>query len=211
MNIIRVLLVDDHPALRVGLRVLLEQASDITVAGEVGNGREALAQAEALHPDVIVLDCQLPEMEGAAVAEEMRRRGLSAHVLALSSYSDEHYVRAMLDAGAMGYLLKDEAPERIVAAVRAIAQGEGWFSPSIAAKVAGLMRGQAAKTARVELTPREREILRLVAAGKSNKEIASVLHLSEKTVEKYLSELFAKLNVSSRVEAAVLAVREGLA
>ncbi len=211
MNIIRVLLVDDHPALRVGLHVLLEQAPDITVAGEVGNGREALARAEELQPDVIVLDCQLPEMEGAAVAEEIRRRGLPVRVLALSSYSDEQYVRAMLDAGAMGYLLKDEAPERIVAAVRAIAQGEGWFSPSIAAKVAGMMRGQTDKTARAQLTPREREILHLVAAGKSNKEIASVLHLSEKTVEKYLSEMFAKLNVSSRVEAAVLAVKEGLA
>ncbi len=210
MKKIRILLADDHPALRVGLRVLLEQAPDIAVAGEAGNGREALAQSEALHPDVIVLDCQLPEMDGAAVANEIRRRGWPVRVLALSSYSDERYVRAMIDAGAMGYLLKDEAPERIIAAARAIAKGEGWFSPSIASKVAGLVRGET-KTARAELTPREREVLRLVAAGQSNKEIAATLHLSEKTVEKYLSELFAKLNVASRVEAAVLAVKEGLA
>ncbi|MBI4758948.1 MAG: response regulator transcription factor, partial [Chloroflexi bacterium] len=107
---IRVLLADDHPALRVGLRVLLEQAPDIVVVGEMGDGREALAQIEALRPEVIVLDCQLPGMEGTAVAAEVRRRGLPTRVLALSAYADERYVRGMIEAGAVGYLMKDEAP-----------------------------------------------------------------------------------------------------
>ncbi len=211
MDKIQVLLADDHPALRFGLRVLLDQAPDITVTGEVGEGKEAIAQIEAQRPDVVVLDCQLPGMEGAEVANEIRRRGLPTRVLALSSFSDERYVRAMIDAGARGYLLKDEAPDRIVAAVRATARGEGWFSPSIAAQVAALARGETPKAPHAALTEREREVLRLVAAGKSKKEIAATLKMSEKTVEKHLSELFAKLKVSSRVEAAVLAVREGLA
>ncbi len=210
MDQIRVLLVDDHPALRVGLHVLLDQAPDITVIGEAGSGREALLQIEALQPDVIVLDCQLPEMDGATVAAEVRRLGFKTRILALSSYSDERYVRAMIDTGASGYLLKDEAPERILEAVRAAARGEGWFSPKIAALVAKWARGEPAAFADIELTSREREVLRLVVNGRANKEIAGALKISEKTVEKYLADLFAKLGVNSRVEMAVLAVRKGL-
>lgn len=209
---IHVLLVDDHPALRVGLHVLLEQDPEISVVGEVGDGREALLQVPALAPEVVVLDMQLPGLGGAEIAAEIRRRGLPARILALSSYADERYVRAMIEAGVAGYLLKDEAPERIVAAVRATARGEAWFSPSIAAHLAAWARGErrASASPLAGLTGREREILRLVAAGKANKEIAVALKLSEKTVEKHLTDLFAKLGVTSRVEAAVLAVREGL-
>lgn len=207
---IRVLLADDHPALRFGLRVLLEQAPDIQVIGETGDGIETLAQIEALRPEVVVLDCELPGMEGTAVAAEARRRGLATRVVALSAHADERYVRGMIDAGAVGYLLKEEAPGVIVAAVRAAAKGEGWFSPAVATQVAAWARGDRASPA-AELNERERSLLRLVANGKTNKEISRAMRISEKTVEKYLSELFDKLHVASRVEAAVLAVRQGLA
>jgi DNA-binding NarL/FixJ family response regulator len=207
---IRVLLADDHPALRIGLRVLLEQAADVQVVGETGDGKDALAQIESLRPDVVVLDCELPGMTGAMVAAEARRRGLPTRVLALSAHADERYVRGMIDAGAAGYLLKEEAPGVIVSAVRAAAKGASWFSPIVAAQVAAWARGEKVPSPIADLTEREHQVLRLVAAGKMNKEIGAALGISEKTVEKYLSELFAKLHVASRVEAAVLAVRERL-
>ena len=208
---ISVLLADDHPALRMGLRVLLEQAPDIRVTGEAGDGTQALAQVEQLQPAVVVLDCELPGMEGARVAAEIRRRGLSTRVLALSAHADERYVRGMIDAGAVGYLLKEEAPGIIVAAVRAAAKGAGWFSPAVATQVAAWARGDPTPSAVPDLDRRQRTLLGLLAAGKTNKEISLAMGISEKTVEKYLGELFEKLKVSSRVEAAVLAVRHGLA
>jgi DNA-binding NarL/FixJ family response regulator len=149
-------------------------------------------------------------MEGTAVAAEVRRRGLPTRVLALSAYADERYVRGMIEAGAVGYLMKDEAPGAIVAAVRAAAKGEGWFSPKVAARVAAWARGDKALSPVAELTEREREVLRLVAKGLMNKQIGKLLGISEKAVEKHLSEIFAKLNVSSRAAAAAWTVREGL-
>ena len=200
---IRVLLADDHPALRVGLRVLLEHAPGVTVVGEAGNGQEALAQIAGLRPDVVVLDCQLPDMAGAEVAAEVRRQGLTARILALSAYRDEKYVRAMLAAGAVGYLLKDEAPAAIVSAVQAAARGQGWFSPAAIAQVAGWARGERPQQA--GLTEREREVLHLVARGKTNKEIAIALGVAERTVEFHVGNVLGKLGVASRVEAAVWA------
>jgi DNA-binding NarL/FixJ family response regulator len=207
---IQVLLADDHPALRVGLRVLLEQAPELNVVAEAGDGREALAQIVALHPEVVVLDCELPRVDGTAVAAEIRRRDLPTRVLALSAHADERYVRGMIEAGAVGYLLKDEAPSVIVEAVRAAARGEGWFSPKVAAQVAAWTRRETTAPPKVKLTERERQVLSLIVQGKTNKQIGSSLGISEKAVEKHLGEVFAKLNVSSRVEAAVWAVREGL-
>lgn len=208
---IRVLLADDHPAIRVGLRVLLEQASDIQVIAETGDGKEALTRIESLRPDVVVLDCELPGMQGAQVAMEINKRSLPTRVLALSAYVDEKYVRGMIDAGAVGYLLKDEAPERIVDAVRAAARGEGWFSPKVARQVAALARGEKTTIRSVGLTDQERELLQLVAQGKTNREIGRTLSLGEKAIEKHLTEIFAKLGVPSRAAAAAWAVREGLA
>lgn len=201
VSTIRVLLADDHPALRVGLRVLLEQAPDVAVVGEAGDGREALEQIETLQPDVVVLDCQLPEIDGTEVAAEVRRRGLITRILALSAYKDEKYVRGMMRAGAVGYLLKEEAPRVIVAAVQAAARGESWFSPEVAAKVAAWARGE--RPERPDLTDRELEVLRLVATGKANKEIAHALNVTERTIEFHVSNVLSKLGVASRVEAAV--------
>ena len=185
----------------MGLRVLLNRAPDVEVVGEAEDGEEALALIEALVPDVAVLDCQLPGIEGTQVAQEIRRQGLPVRVLALSSYDDERYVRGMLEAGAVGYLLKDEAPETIVAAVRAAARGEGYFSPPVAAKVAAWARGERPGG----LTEREVEVLRLVTEGLSNKEIAQALSVSVLTVGFHLGNILEKLGVASRVEAAVWA------
>lgn len=203
---IRVFLADDHPPLRLGLRVLLEQSSDVRVIGESGDGKDALAQIEMLHPEIVVLDCQLPTFDGVQVAAEIKKRSIPTRVLALSSFAEERYVRGMLEADAVGYLMKDEAPERIVEAVRAAARGEGWFSFKISKMMAAWSRVPNA----LRLSVREREILRHLVSGKPNKEIAAELRVSEKTVEKLLSGLFAKLRVTTRVEAAVKAVREGL-
>jgi len=205
---IRVLLADDHPALRIGLRVLLEQAPGVTVVGEAGDGEEALVQAEGLRPDVAVLDCQLPGLSGAAVADAIRRALLPVRVLALSAYSDDAHLRAMLEAGAVGYLIKDEAAGAIVQAVQAAARGEGWFSPAVAARADAWARGEWGQPA--DLTEREAEVLRLVARGKANKEIARALAVTERTVEFHISNLLAKLGVASRVEAAVWAKDRGL-
>ncbi|MDP2662731.1 MAG: response regulator transcription factor [Dehalococcoidia bacterium] len=205
---IRVLLADDHPALLVGLKMLLEQTSDIVVVAEASDGREALEKVEALRPQVAVLDCHLPEMEGAAVAAEIRRRGLPTRVLALSAYDDEKNVRGMVLAGAVGYILKDEAPGAIVFAVQAVARGEEWFSRKVATSLAAWARGKQPGTA--DLTRRELDILRLLASGKTNKEIAHTLVLAERTVEFHVSNVLSKLGVGSRMQAALWAKERGL-
>jgi len=205
---IRVLLADDHPALRVGLRVLLEQAPGVEVVAETGDGVQALEQIVALEPDVAVLDCRLPGLPGTEVAAQVRRRGLATRILALSTYSDEQYVRGMLAAGAVGYLLKEDAPGVIVAAVQAAAQGRAWLSPAVAAVVAALARSD--HPSPQDLTEREREVLRLVAQGRTNKEIALSLGIAERTVEFHITNLLAKLRLASRVEAAVWATEHGL-
>lgn len=204
---IRVVLVDDHPALRVGLRVLLEQAPDIEVVGEAGDAAEALEAVAMLRPDVVVLDCQLPGQGGAAVAQAARQRQWPARILALSSYADDGYVRGMVDAGAVGYLLKDEAPAVIVAAVRAAAQGQSWFSSEIADKIAAWERGELPGG----LTERELEVLRLIAEGLSNKEIAQQLCITVRTANFHVGNILHKLHAVSRVEAAVWAKEHGIA
>ena len=202
-EIIRVLLADDHPALRLGMRMLLDRAPDVEVVGEAKDGEEALALIEELRPDVAVLDCKLPGLSGPEVAREIRRRGLPVRVLALSAYKDDRYVRGMLAAGAVGYLLKEEAPETIVAAVR----GERYFSPPVADKMAAWARGERPGG----LTGRELEVLRLVARGLSNKEIALMLKVKERTVVFHVSNTLKKLGAASRVEAAMWAKEQGIA
>lgn len=199
---IRVLLADDHPALRMGLRVLLDQSPDITVIAETGNGVEALAQIEALRPEVAVLDCLLPGLSGPEVAAASRQRGLPTRVLALSGYRDEPYVQGMIAAGAMGYLLKEEAPSAIVTAVRAVARGESLWTPD---QIASARRWEEIETRWASLTGREQQVLLLVAKGKSNKEIARELKIQIRTVEAHLTNLLQKLNLTSRQEAAAFA------
>lgn len=206
MQTIRVLLADDHPALRVGLSVLLDRAPGIDVVGEAEDGLEAWTMVEALAPDVVVLDCQLPELSGTAVAQRIHEGGLSTRVLALSAYSDERYIHDMLEAGAVGYLLKEEAPETIVEAVRAAVRGEAYYSQGVADRAAAWARGERP----AGLTKRELEVLALIADGLSNKEIASALSVSVRTASFHVGNILQKLDVISRVEAAMWAKDHGV-
>lgn len=203
---IRVLVVDDHPVVRAGLRAVLEASGDIQVVGEAAEGKAAVCLAEAMRPDVVLLDCRLPGMEGAAVARVLRERCPWARVVVLSAYADEHLVGGMLRAGAVGYVLKDEPPEEILAAVRAAMRGEAYFSPAVAVKVAAWVRYERPGG----LTEREWEVLELVVKGLSNREIAGRLKVTERTVEFHLSNVLRKLGVSSRVEAVVWAKERGI-
>ncbi|MBN1876571.1 MAG: response regulator transcription factor [Anaerolineae bacterium] len=200
---LRVLLADDHPALRVGLRVLLDRDPGITVVGEADDGATTLSLVAAQYPDVIVLDCQLPGQEGARIAQELRARTVPARVVALSAYDDDRYLAEMAQAGAVGYLLKNEAPVQIVAAVQAAARGEMLWTDDQRARIA---RWQAeVAQLRESLTPREHEVLTLVADGLSNKEIAQTLCITVRTTDFHVSNILRKLGVISRVEAAVWA------
>lgn len=214
-TMIRILLVDDHPALRIGLRILLEQAPDIEVVGEASTGTEALALILAKQPDVVVLDCQLPEMDGISVAREIQRRGLCTRILALSSYDEIEYVRGMVETGAVGYLLKNEAPSVIVSAVHAT-EKQKWFSPSIAAHIVTLMENEKQKklvpthqNLANGATAREQEVLERLAKGWTNGQIAKSLVITKRTVAYHIENLLNKLDASNRTEAVVQAIRRG--
>jgi len=202
-TITRVILADDHPAFRIGLRVLLDREADICVVGEARDGPHALQLCLTLVPEVLVIDCRLPRLEGAAVVRSMTERGLNTRALALSAYDEDRFLTAMAQAGAAGYLLKDEAPTRIVASVRKVAMGENLWSPNQLSRVTHYEAQVDA--VRDSLTEREREVLELLAEGLSNKEIAQALIVTLRTVEFHVSNVLRKLGVMSRVEAAVWA------
>jgi len=209
MSPIRVVLADDHPVVRSGIRMLLEKVVDIEVVGEAANGNDVLRMVEEMKPDVLLLDMEMPDIKGPEVAQRLIASGSSVKILALSAYDDNVYIRELLELGAAGYLIKEEAPETIVDAVRGVAYGEkGWVSRRIAAQMVSWVRGDEREG--LKLTAREMEVLKHVVSGKTNQNIAHELGISEKTIEKYMEAIFAKLGVASRVEAAVYAVREGL-
>ena len=208
MATIHVILADDHPVVRAGIRTLLDRADDIHVVAETDNGDGVLSLVEEHQPDVLILDIEMPGLSGLEVAQQLQKRQLPTRVLALSAHADIRYIDHILANGAFGYLVKEEAPHMIIAAVRGVAAGEqGWMSRQAAAEMSALLRRAENGT---ELTPREQEVLKLIAAGKSNQEIALKLHISESTVEKHLGSVYAKLGVGSRVEAAVYAIRNNL-
>jgi DNA-binding NarL/FixJ family response regulator len=208
MAAIRVVVADDHPVTREGLRNFLEKAVDIEVVGEANNGTEVLCLVEELAPDVLLLDMEMPDLSGVEIAWQLQAAKTAARILALSAHDDKQYIQGLLASGAAGYLTKEEAPQTIVEAVRGVARGErGWVSRQVAAQMAAWTQED---TQEKVLTERELEVLKMVAAGKTNQEIGLVLDISEKTVEKHMDGIFTKLHVSSRVEAAVYAVRNGL-
>jgi DNA-binding NarL/FixJ family response regulator len=209
MAIIRVVIADDHPVARAGIRKFLEKEPDLQVIAEASTGEEAIRLVGELSPDVLLLDMELPGMRGTEVARKLKELKSPVRVLALSTYDNRQYILGLLASGAAGYLIKEEVPETIIEAVRGVARGEqGWVSRRVAAKMTVWMKGDSTKEG--ELTEREVEVLRLVVAGKTNQEIGFALGISPRTVEKHVDSLYGKMGVSSRVEAAVSAVRDKL-
>jgi DNA-binding NarL/FixJ family response regulator len=209
MDKIRVILADDHPITRAGIRRFLEKAFDIEIISETDNGDTTLQMALEQKPDVLLLDMEMPGLTGVDVAKALKAQGSQVKILALSSYAERQYIFGVLSTGALGYLTKEEIPQTIVEAVRGVARGEkGWISRKVAAILSSWT--QANDLDEKELSEREIEVLQGIVSGRTNQEIGQELNISPKTVEKHLESIYAKLKVASRVEAAVLAVRENL-
>ena len=206
MSPIRILIVDDHPVVRDGLRGMLSRDPDFDVVGEAEDGRGALAAAETLGPDVILMDLRMPGMGGAAAIRELGERGLPGRVLVLTTYDTDSDVVPALEAGATGYLLKDSPREELVRAIRAAARGEAVLAPSVATRLVSQLRAPAHDT----LSERELEVLRLIAQGETNRGAAARLFISEATVKTHLLHIYAKLDVNDRAAAVAVAYERGL-
>jgi DNA-binding NarL/FixJ family response regulator len=206
---IRILLADDHSLVRQGFRMILCGQPDMEIAGEAANGREALEAAERTRPDVVVMDVAMPELNGIEATRRLSALSPNTRVLALSMHKDSAYVREILRAGARGYLLKDSFDSDLVAAVRAVARGEGYLSPAVSEAVLSDYRKHVTDPVDL-LTPREREVLQLIAEGKTNKEIAVALNLSVYTVDAHRGRIMEKLNLHNTGELVRFAMRKGL-
>jgi len=209
---IRLLMVDDHEVLRLGLRTLFSEAGGFEVVGEAGTMAEAISQAGALDPDVVLMDVRLPDGSGVEACREIRTQRSQTRVLFLTSYADDDAVLATILAGAQGFLLKEVGSEELLHAVRAVANGQSILDPAVTQRVLTRVQTLSNATSSTEpkgeaLSPQERRVLALVAEGKTNKEIAVALNLSEKTVGNYLSNVFQKLNLTRRSQAAVYFTR----
>jgi len=208
MKVARILIADDHEIVRHGLRRLLETQPGWQVCGEAANGREAVAKARHLKPEVAVLDFGMPELNGAEATRQILRESPRTEVLVLTMHDAEQLVREVLGAGARGYVLKSDASHELVAAVQALLEHKTFLSPGVSKLVVeGYLRGSELETPADRLTPREREIVQLVAEGKSNKEVSAVLNISIKTVEAHRSHLMHKLNLSSVSQLVRYAIR----
>jgi DNA-binding NarL/FixJ family response regulator len=206
---IRVVLVDDHAVVRRGLAQLLSGAGDLEVVGQAGDGDEALVVVRELRPDVVVMDLQMPGTDGVEATRRIVAEQLGAEVLVLTSFSDSARIAAALDAGAVGYLLKDADPDDVLDGVRAVSRGGSPLDPKVARALLTARSGAALEdtTSSVQLTPREAEVLSLVRAGLANKQIARRLDISERTVKAHLTSVFQRIGVVDRTQAALWAER----
>lgn len=209
---IRVIIVDDHSIVRKGIRALLATERDIEIVGEAGDGAEALDEVQTLHPNVILMDLVMPKMDGIEATRQITARHPEAHVLVLTSFAADDKVFPAIKAGALGYLLKDSSPEELVQAIRQVHRGEPSLEPSIARKVLSeLIHPPKQPPTSEPLTERELTVLRLVAQGSSNRNIAEQLVIAEITVRTHVSNILSKLHLASRTQAALYALKEGLA
>ena len=202
----RVLIVDDHPIVRDGLRGIFAGDPGFEVVGEAGNGHDGVVQAQALEPDVVLMDLRMPRMDGVTAIRRMAELGLGSRVLVLTTYDTESDVLPAIEAGATGYLLKDAPSDELLRAVRAAARGETVLSPSVATQLVGRVR----RPAEEPLSSRELEVLELVARGSTNRQIAAALFISEATVKTHLLHIYGKLDVYDRAAAVAAAFERGL-
>jgi DNA-binding NarL/FixJ family response regulator len=202
---IRVVLADDHAVIRAGLEQLLSGTDDIEVVGTAANGAEAIEVVRRVRPDVVLMDLQMPDLDGVAATRLIKAEDLGVDVLVLTSFSDGERIVAALDAGAVGYLLKDADPEDVLRGIRTVSRGESPIHPKAARTLLGLRAGSS-----VQLTGRESEVLGLVRQGLANKQIARRLDISERTVKAHLTSAFARIGVTDRTQAALWAERNGL-
>ena len=208
---IRVLIVDDHTIVRKGIRALLTEIAGIEVVGEAADGQEAVAQANSLRPDVILMDLAMPKMDGIEATRQIKTSQPESRILVMTSFATDDKVLPAIKAGALGYLLKESAPEDLVQAIHQIHRGEPSLHPTIARKVLQEITHPADRPPTPDpLTRREAEILLLVAQGLSNQDIAGKLHISDPTVRSHVSNIMSKLHLATRIQAALYALREGL-
>jgi DNA-binding NarL/FixJ family response regulator len=212
--VIRVLIADDQAIARQGLQVILSVERDIEVVGLARDGQEAVEMAEAFHPDLVLMDLKMPRLNGVQASKAIKEKFPNMSILVLTTYDMDDWVANAIRNGANGYLLKDTPPQELVTAIRGTVQGKSYVDPNVAGKVLQQMQHSPVAPPRLELsealTERELDVLKLLARGLTNQEIAGALHLSEGTVRNYLSTLFGKLGVSDRTKAAVLAIHYGL-
>jgi len=211
MDEIKVLIADDHTVVRKGIRALLETEPGITVVGEAADGEDAIHKALALKPDVILMDLVMPKLDGVQAIKELREVLPEIKVLVLTSFAEDRRIVAAIEAGALGYLLKDSSPEDLVRAIREVHRGESSLHPKVAQQLIKKLQRPAEEPEREELTARERKVLALIARGLSNREIARELSLSEPTVRTHVSNILRKLGLKSRTQAALYALKEGMA
>jgi two-component system, NarL family, response regulator NreC len=214
MSAVNILLVDDHAVIRAGLRLVLERHSDFHVVGEASDGREGVAEATRLHPDVVVMDLAMPNLNGMEAARQIMASSPAIAIVVLSMHSDEEYVLRALKSGARAYVLKESAEADLIAAVRAVTSGKSFFSPKVSRMLVEdyvrQLQDREIEDSYELLTGREREILQLVAEGKSNKDIANLLNLSVYTVETHRANIMEKLSLHSVPELILYAVRKGV-
>ena len=217
---IRVLIVDDHAMVRQGLRTFLTLSEGIEVVGEAANGLEAVEQARHHQPDIVLMDLVMPQLDGIEATRRIRTLSPKTQILALTSFIDDEKVFTAIEAGALGYLLKDVSPDDLVEAIKAAHRGEAQLHPEATKKLMGQVAARAkpaetapakpGKAGSADLTERELEVLRLIATGSSNREIAQTLTIAEKTVKTHVSNILSKLHLADRTQAAIYALHEGL-
>jgi NarL family two-component system response regulator LiaR len=212
MDIVNILIVDDHTLFRTGVRKMLEAEADMRVVGEAATGREALDQARELVPDIVLMDIRMPDLDGVKAARTLHREMPHVGIIFVTMFEDDEFVFKGLQAGGRGYILKDAGPDTMLRAIRAVAHGESLLGPTIAQKVMRQFSALPGKQTPLvdDLTPRELQVLTLIAEGMGNREIAQELVISEKTVKNHINNVYSKLHVSDRSQAVLYAIRQGL-